>query len=689
VIPLPPKLHVLALVAAGLLSFSCNDETGSKPDVADAGADAAPPACPGLCRVSLLAGTPGGVAAADGTGSSAGFNSIYNIVGDGTYLYLADGVNGAVRRVELSTGAVTTVAGTLGTQSASSPDGVGAAAGFQVPKAVALMGTDLYVSEYKPVAPIIRRIALSSGKVTTLQDPGTGKPWRPANSIAIPALAVAGDLLYIAEYNAIWRHDPKTGAFKLLAGDPAESKIQDGQGTGARFLGITGLASGGSDRLFVGDVCTLREVALPGAQVTTVAGDTTTCASHDGKGAAAAFLGITQLAFDGQWLYVADSAWRETFDDGALHRTPYFGQVRKVDPGTWEVSTVAGDLPPALSSLGEADGPALDARLLVPEGVWSDGKTVYLGTLGAVRRLRDGKIDTLAGQLVKTAFAGPDGLALDASGLYTLLQLRAQLVRVDLQSGAHTILKTYNEKTFPLDQCRGMARVGGKIYCAAWNGVYRYDPAKNSVEGLVSYQQFNSPGAHHPFDLTGDGTSLYLSLVAISSTTVKTEIWRIDPTSGKRDRLVESDKLVGSRRLAKFGDALYITSRRALARLDLGSGALSFVAGDLKQSGCKDGAGGAARFTDLAGVAADEAGGRVFFGDEGCHAIAQLDVKSGRVVTLAGSPENRRFVAGIGGAAGINFPSRMLYDRSSDTLYVSDPNDNVILKVTGAGPEGG
>ena len=95
--------------------------------------------------VTTLAGTAGDNGSANGTGTSASFYLPYGITTDGTNLYVGDGLNHQVRQIVISTGVVTTVAGTGDN---GSSNGTGTAASFYYPLAITTDGTNLYVGEY-------------------------------------------------------------------------------------------------------------------------------------------------------------------------------------------------------------------------------------------------------------------------------------------------------------------------------------------------------------------------------------------------------------------------------------------------------------------------------------------------------------------------------------------------------------
>ena len=94
--------------------------------------------------VTTLAGTVDN-GSANGTGTSASFNYPSGITTDGTNLYVADSSNHLIRKIVISTGVVTTVAGTAG--STGSADGTGTSASFNYPQEITTDGTNLYVGD--------------------------------------------------------------------------------------------------------------------------------------------------------------------------------------------------------------------------------------------------------------------------------------------------------------------------------------------------------------------------------------------------------------------------------------------------------------------------------------------------------------------------------------------------------------
>jgi hypothetical protein len=93
--------------------------------------------------VTTLAGT-GSYGFADGRGTSASFNKPRGITTDGTNLYLSGNGNHLIRQIVISTGVVTTLAGT---GSSGSSNGTGTSASFNNPQSITTDGTNLYVAD--------------------------------------------------------------------------------------------------------------------------------------------------------------------------------------------------------------------------------------------------------------------------------------------------------------------------------------------------------------------------------------------------------------------------------------------------------------------------------------------------------------------------------------------------------------
>ena len=235
---------------------------------------------------TTLAGTAGVQGSTDGTGVDASFYGPRAITTDGTNLYVADSGNNTIRQVVISTGVVTTLAGTAGVKGSS--DGTGPNAHFYVPAGITTDGTNLYVSDSGNNT--IRQIVIATGAVTTLA--GTAGVRGSANGIGPNAefsypsgIATDGTDLYVADSDnsAIRKISISTGETATLAGDVGHYGSADGTGSTARFYWPYGVTIVGAD-LYVIDSAnsTIRKIAISTGTVTTIAGTPGVQGSTDG-----------------------------------------------------------------------------------------------------------------------------------------------------------------------------------------------------------------------------------------------------------------------------------------------------------------------------------------------------------------------------------------------------------------------
>ena len=218
--------------------------------------------------VTTLAGPAQGTTTSgdnDGTGTNARFYNPWDITTDGTNLYVADWSNNKIRQIVISTGVVTTLAGpSQGDRTSGDTDATGNSARFRQPQGITTDGTNLFVSDSSNNK--IRKIVISNGVVTTLAGPAQGtttsgdaddtgaaaKFFGPAN------ITTDGTNLYVADMynNKIRMIVIATGVVTTLAG-PAQGTTTSGDtdatGTAARFQNPCGITTDGTN-VFVGDM---------------------------------------------------------------------------------------------------------------------------------------------------------------------------------------------------------------------------------------------------------------------------------------------------------------------------------------------------------------------------------------------------------------------------------------------------
>ncbi len=196
------------------------------------------------CAVTTLAGSSAGYA--DGTGSFASFNVPYGVAvsPDATFALVADRNNHRVRFLVVATGAVTTLVG-------STPgytDATGTSAIFNCPSAVAISPDGTFALVTDGGNNRVRRVMIASGVVTTLAGSGaTGFADGASSSASFNnpfSIAISPDASYalISDMgNNRLRHIVMaSGVVTTLAG--SIGGFADGAGTSALFSGPRGVA---------------------------------------------------------------------------------------------------------------------------------------------------------------------------------------------------------------------------------------------------------------------------------------------------------------------------------------------------------------------------------------------------------------------------------------------------------------
>lgn len=311
--------------------------------------------------VSTFAGFANYSGSADGVAAVARFSAPTGIASDGTNIYVVDSSSYTIRKIDISKGLVTTIAGTAGV--CSSADGTGAAAKFSWISGITTDGTNIYVIDH--YTDTIRKIAISTGVVTTVGGYGAG--WSFYNN---PDITTDGTNLYVAVnggYNKINKIDISTGEVTTIAGKAGilnSFGSSDGVGAAASFTDPTGITTDGTN-LYVADSenYTIRKIRISTGEVTTIAGKAGVAGSADGIGTDARFVFPNHITTDGTNLYVTDH---------------YSYTIRKIVISTGAVTTIAG----TAGAYGSADGNGAIARFRNPTGITTDGANIYVTDTG-------------------------------------------------------------------------------------------------------------------------------------------------------------------------------------------------------------------------------------------------------------------------------------------------------------------
>ena len=297
----------------------------------------------GPLALTTVAGKADTKGAVDDIGTAARFNLMAGLVSDGTYLYVADRNNRTIRKVDIASGVVTTLAGTAGEY--GSNDGPGSVAHFGTPEGLALVGGTLYVTDSGNYT--IRKVDIASGAVSTFAGTagvsgtvdgiGTAARFKGPNTITSD-----GTNLYVTETTIIRKIEIASGNVTTLA-------VTDGTGAPVSLYAVLGGATDGKSFFFQNGVSMISKIDLATNVITTIAGTAGVRGIIDGVGSAARLHFMGGFLLDGTTLYFSD-------DDGDTAPAV----LRKLDIVTGEVTTLAvngdmgADAALALTKVGKA-----------------------------------------------------------------------------------------------------------------------------------------------------------------------------------------------------------------------------------------------------------------------------------------------------------------------------------------------
>ncbi len=445
--------------------------------------------------VTTFAGTAGSTGGTDGVGAAARFYGPSGLSIDSAgRLVVAEIYGRRVRRIDLATAAVETLAGSGNTGDA---DGTGTAASFTSPVAVATAPNgDLAVMEEDGR---VRRVT-SAGVVTTIagkwSGPGIVNAAGTAARFNQPqhlAQDKAGNVYVADMYNRVIRRVSPDGVVTTFSGTGSYD-VKDGTATVARFGSFIGIAIDDAGNLFVADPSTqtIRKVTTDGT-ASTLAGSLNTQGNADGTGAAASFRSPTALVVgkDGN-VYVADRG------NHCVRRITQAGETSAF-AGTCGTGTY-GD-----GNAANDDGMGAAARFSFPSGMAVDADgNLYVSEQG-VHRIRKitpaGQVSTLAGGAnnssadyvdgpVATAkFYQPTQMTFDDQSNLYVADKRNHVIRKITPAGMVSTIAglpglpgdTHGQSVSPtqgrLNNPSGISWHAGKLTVSTGNGLVRIDLA--------------------------------------------------------------------------------------------------------------------------------------------------------------------------------------------------------------------
>jgi sugar lactone lactonase YvrE len=322
-------------------------------------------------------------------------------------LFIGDGENHVVRRIDAETGIITTVAGNG--ESGSSGDGgpaLEASIDYIIGLAVDSSG-NLFIADKKSAT--VRRVDSKTGIITTVAGNGSRElsgEGGPATSAglgwALSSIALDRfENLYIGLHNSILRVDARTGKIETM--EVRYEEVKNGDRL-AILNYVEGMVFDIAGNLFLADSGNnfIRRIDAGTRKITKVAGVDWVVTfkqrllGDGGPAIRAAVTSPTGIAADN----VGNIFFTELFN----HR------VRRIDATTRIITTVAGKepgLPKYFNLQGEGDfsgdgGPALEARLNLPQSIAFDKVgNLFIFDEGncRIRRVdkKSGIINTVAG----------------------------------------------------------------------------------------------------------------------------------------------------------------------------------------------------------------------------------------------------------------------------------------------------
>ncbi|HLX36966.1 MAG TPA: hypothetical protein VKR29_04170 [Candidatus Binataceae bacterium] len=266
------------------------------------------------CALAVAVAVPGAARAQEAAGGSTGPRLDFpaGLATDGTNLYVANSRNNTVDRIDLTGHSIALLAGQLFKEGTT--DGTGASAMFSSPGGLALVGDNLFVSDTNNST--IRQVKVSSGTVTTVAGsaniPGTDDGRGATAHFNLPTQIAAdpnGSRIFLTDSNNSTVRMIQLPDFvvKTIAGQAGTDGKEDGPPAKSQFQRPRGIATDGKF-IYVSDTGNniIRKIDLSSFNTSTLAG-TGEEGDKDGAATEAQFNNPGAMTTDGTSLYVLDA----------------------------------------------------------------------------------------------------------------------------------------------------------------------------------------------------------------------------------------------------------------------------------------------------------------------------------------------------------------------------------------------
>ncbi|HJT88636.1 MAG TPA: hypothetical protein VJ732_12290, partial [Bryobacteraceae bacterium] len=586
--------------------------------------------------ISTVAGTGSAQPSTDGAATGVSVSASQLVFDASGNLLFLEG--GCLRKLDARATTVSTLAGTQPCLGTFGP--IGSPAGLAVDSSGNVYISDQHGMEIRKISP--------AGIISTV----VGGP--ASSTLQFPAgLAIdkAGNL-YVADsgHDRVVKIDAKTGALTTVAGNGSAASSGDGKSAlQAGLADPTMLAFDSQGNLYIADGARVREVRATDGTIQTVAGNGQPGYSGDGGAATQAGIGPpTALAIDaGGNLWISDTANQ---------------RIRMVSAATGRITTVAG-----IASNGDG-GPSAGALLRFPFGLAVSASGDVFATsqvigAGVIRRVdhATGLISTFAGGgaslndgvQATAAHIQPTHLAVDAAG-NVVFSDQNRVRRVDAGTGLVTTLAGTGTPGYSGD--------GGQATAAQLNqpGGIAFDSQENLLiadSGNSRVRRVDSSGVITT--IAGNGQNVYAGAGGpAAQASIGTPV---DVATGSNGNL-------------------YIASTNLHLVLQVDTnGILTAAAGTGGPGYTGDGgAAGAASLGQPDAVAIDS-NGNLFIADGTCSCVRRVAAGSAIIQTVAGGGSGLTGSSGLATAASLGSIGSIAI--ASGSLYVPDLGSGLVWSV--------
>ncbi|MEZ4366949.1 MAG: DUF4215 domain-containing protein [Kofleriaceae bacterium] len=618
--------------------------------------------------ITTIAGT--GVAGFSGDGAAATLAKIdrpAQLAVDGDQLYIADNGNHRIRQVDLGTGLIRTFAGNAEVGYDEMDENVPAdSASLTFPLGVAARGGVVAIAD--TTNQLVRRVDV--GLIKTVAGTGAfGDALDGAAATAIPllfpgAIAFQQDgtaLITDASNHRIWRRAPDARTLDRIAGTGVPGYADGEKPLATRLQFPRGLAVGADDAVYVADSGNhrIRRLSAALAAIEDVAGSAASGNSGDGGPATLATLRSPEM--------VALAGGRLFIADTGNHR------VRVVDLGTGVILPLAGT---GVEGYGGDGGDAQLATLSEPRGLVVDGDRLYIADTGnhAIRvvSLSDGSIKALAGDGV-AGFSG-DGGAAAAARLDRPQGLWLKAGRLLVADTGNGVIREIDLDTEKIETVVGSPlRAGtsdGDGADALLAGLAA--PVGGAIDPTTGAVVVVDSGNHRLREIGADGR-------------LRTIAGQVTPAGMGPPELA---RLADARALAGAGNLAFVAggTTGTVQGLDLDAAWFDVVAGRYPQvTAVPD----SAKYRDTAfgivgGVAYDEGRGRLYVSETSGHVVHVVtlvepsDPTTWTIAPLAGASGSAGHLDGSAASARLREPSGLWLDEAEDVLYIAEAGNHDV-----------